>query len=67
MGRLDQKPVQTIFILRLFLFTAPALNAVLALCRVRFRDHLWGTLLGSLVPTATVVIMTDWVLSSLYA
>lgn len=66
-GRLDDKPIQTIVVLRLFLFTAPALNTVLALCRVRGRDHVVGTLLGSVMPTATVVIATDWILAYLYA
>lgn len=66
-SRLDERPVQTIVLLRTFLFTAPALNTVLALCRVRYGDHAWGTLLGSIFPTATVVIMTDWILSYFYA
>ena len=65
-SRLDNRPVQTVAVLRLFLFTAPALSAVLALSRVGGRDHVLGTLLGSIVPTATVVIMTDWLLSFVY-
>nr|WP_255612519.1 VTT domain-containing protein [Alcanivorax sp. 1008] len=64
--RLYEKPVQTIAILRLFLFTAPGLNTVLALSRVRGSDHLWGSLLGAIVPTAMVVMMTDWVLTYFY-
>ena len=67
MSRLDDRPVQSIIILRTFLFTAPALNTVLAMSRVSQRDHILGTLVGSILPTATVVIMTDWVLAYLYA
>ncbi len=66
-ARLDARPIQTIFVLRLFLYTAPALNTVLALCRVRLRDHVVGTVTGSAIPTAIVVIMTDWILSYFYS
>lgn len=67
MGHLDDRPIRTIAVLRIFLFTAPALNTVLALCRVRYRDHLCGTLLGSVLPTATMVVMTDGLLAYLYS
>lgn len=67
MNRLDDHPIQTIIILRMTLFTAPALNTVLALCRVRGSDHFWGTLIGSIMPALTVVILTDWVLAYFYS
>lgn len=65
--RLDDRPILTIIILRMFLYTAPGLNTVLALCRVRLRDHIWATLLGSFLPTLVVVVMTDMILSYFYA
>ena len=67
MNRLDNHPVQAVLVLRMVLFTAPALNTVLALSSVRGMDHVKGTLIGSVVPTASVVIFTDLVLSYFYA
>ena len=67
MNRLDGHPVQTIAVLRVFFFTAPVLNTVLALSRVRGVDHVWGSLLGAIIPTATMVILTDLVLAYFYS
>lgn len=67
MNRLDAHPIQSIVILRMSLFTAPVLNTVLALSRVRSIDHVLGTLLGSIMPALTVVVLTDWVLAYFYS
>ncbi len=67
MNRLDDYPLQTIMFLRLCLFTAPVLNTVLALSNVRGIDHVRGSLLGTIMPTATVVFLTDWLLTHFYS
>ena len=52
---LDAKPVQTVFILRLLLWMAPALNYALAMTRIRFRDYFIGSALGLILPIIGLV------------
>lgn len=66
LARLDTHPIQTIFLLRLLLFLAPALNYGLALTRVRYRDYLVGSALGLAIPLAVVAILFDWVLATFF-
>lgn len=57
LARLQQRPVLCMGILRVFMQTSPALNTLLALSGVRYRDYLVGALAGMWVPaivTATV-------------
>ena len=52
LARLDERPILTVALLRMFLWLAPALNYALALSRVRFRDYLVGSALGLVLPIA---------------
>ena len=61
--RLDQRPIRTVFILRLLLFLAPPLNYVLAMTNVRYRDYLIGSALGLVPGLLLVALLFDWVLS----
>ena len=60
LNQLDARPIRTVFMLRLVLWLAPALNYALALTNVRFRDYLIGSVLGLLIPLAGAAIMFDW-------
>jgi uncharacterized membrane protein YdjX (TVP38/TMEM64 family) len=60
-ARLDAHPVQSVFLLRLMFQTAPALNTVLALSGVGFRDYLLGTVLGLPLPIALYCVFIDTV------
>jgi uncharacterized membrane protein YdjX (TVP38/TMEM64 family) len=67
LARLDARPIQTVFLLRLLLFLAPALNYGLALTRVRYRDYLAGSALGLAIPLALVALLFDWVLRTFFS
>jgi uncharacterized membrane protein YdjX (TVP38/TMEM64 family) len=54
MLRLETRPIATVAVLRLVFFMLPALNYVLALTPVRFRDFVVGSALG-LVPGVALV------------
>lgn len=60
--KISRQPVMTIAFLRTFLWTAPALNYLLALTAVEQRHHMVGTLLGTLIPIVTIVLASDWFL-----
>lgn len=60
--KLSRQPVLTVAFLRTFLWTAPALNYMLALTSLQQRHHLIGTLLGTLAPIVTIVLASDWFL-----
>ncbi len=53
-GRLREEPLRTMAVLRVFMQMSPALNVVLALSGVRFRDYLLAACMGMWVP---VVVM----------
>ncbi len=57
---LDEHPMRTIMILRFFFWMAPALNYALAMSKVRYRDYLFGSALGLLVPIPLAVLFFDW-------
>lgn len=54
MMRLEERPIPTVTVLRLVFFMLPALNYLLALTPVRYRDFLVGSALG-LVPGVILV------------
>lgn len=62
MKAISRKPVVTVAFLRTFLWTAPALNYLLALTSVEQRQHLLGTLLGTFAPIIIIVLASDWFL-----
>src|SRR5207237_8156810 len=55
--RLAKNGLQTVLLLRLFLFMAPGTNWVLGISRLRFRDYAIGTMIGTL-PLA--VLLNCW-------
>ena len=63
LNRLDERPIRTVFILRILLFLAPPLNYALAMTNVRFRDYLVGSALGLVLPLLIITLLFDWVLS----
>ena len=60
LAHLDTRPIRTVFLLRLFLWLAPALNYALALTHVKYRDYLIGSALGLIVPVAGAALLFDW-------
>ena len=50
--KLDEKPVETIVILRLVLWASPFLNYVLAMTKVKSRDFIVGSTIGIIIPIA---------------
>lgn len=67
MARLEERPIRTVFLLRLLFFMAPPLNYALALSGVKFRDYFIGSTLGLIAPMIALVLAFDWVLSFLTA
>lgn len=51
-AHVDERPIQSVVLLRLMFQTLPALNYALALAGIRFRHYLIGTLLGLPLPIA---------------
>lgn len=65
LSRLDQQPIRTVFILRLFLWLAPPVNYVLALTPLRFSHYLIGSALGLVTPLAAAAVLFDWLITLL--
>jgi len=63
--RLDEKPMQSVFILRLLMQTNPALNYSLAMSGVGFKDYMIGSLLGLPIPILVYCLSFDFVMSVL--
>ncbi len=63
---LERHPVRTMVIARFFLSTAPGLNYGFALSSVSDRQHLIGTLIGTVVPVTSIVFFSDWLLLQLF-
>lgn len=59
LDRLDERPVRTIAVVRLFTWLSPPVNAALALSRVRFRDYAVGSTLGLLLPITVAAVLFD--------
>jgi uncharacterized membrane protein YdjX (TVP38/TMEM64 family) len=62
MARLEDRPIRTVFLLRLLFFMAPPLNYALALSGVKFRDYFIGSALGLIAPMIVMVLAFDWVI-----
>ena len=59
MSKLDEFPVKTVVVLRLLFFMAPAVNYMLALSSVNFKNFLVGTVVGLAVPLTVAVFFID--------
>lgn len=59
--QLLDRPVRTVFLLRLFLALFPPLNFALAVTGIRFRHYLLGSALGLIPPLAFATLWVDWV------
>jgi uncharacterized membrane protein YdjX (TVP38/TMEM64 family) len=62
---LDARPVTSIALLRILFQTMPALNYALALSRIKFRNYLFGTLLGLPLPIAVYCVFFDYIVKIL--
>lgn len=58
-ARLDARPVQSVFVLRLVFQTVPALNYALAMSGLKFRHYLLGTLAGLPLPILLYCLFFD--------
>jgi len=58
LSQLDNRPVRTVFVLRLLFWMAPPINYALALSSVPFCSYLLGTALGLLAPIAGLVLFS---------
>ena len=47
-GRLAKNGLQTVLLLRFFLFMAPVTNWIIGVSRLKFRDYVIGTMIGTL-------------------
>jgi uncharacterized membrane protein YdjX (TVP38/TMEM64 family) len=65
LGRLDARPIASIFLLRVLFQTAPALNYALAMSGVKFRQYLAATLLGLPLPIALYCLFFDYIAKGL--
>jgi len=65
LDRLQERPVVTVIVLRLFLWLAPTLNYVLALTDLRFRDYLIGSAIGLLPIMTAATLFFDWMFTRL--
>ena len=59
LAKLDENPVTTVAVLRLCFFLAPAMNYMLALSSVSFRDFMVGSIAGLVVPLTVAVFFID--------
>ena len=60
--KIGSRPVLAVALLRLIFQTAPVLNYALPMTAVRWRDHLFGSLLGLPAPVAVMAMLFDWLL-----
>ena len=60
LDRLEARPVQTVALLRTFLWLAPPLSYALASSRLRFRDHVVGSALGLFAPVLVAVLLSGY-------
>lgn len=63
---LDKHPVLAVFVLRLLMQTAPALNYALAMSGIKFRHYLTGTLIGLPIPIALYCLFFDYIATVLH-
>lgn len=60
LSRLETQPIRTVILLRMLLWLTPALNYVLAMSKVRFRDFMIGSAIGLVAPVVIAVLFFDW-------
>jgi uncharacterized membrane protein YdjX (TVP38/TMEM64 family) len=60
LSQLDRRPILSVFLLRMLMQTAPALNYALAMSGIRFKNYLIGTLLGLPIPIALYCLFFDY-------
>jgi uncharacterized membrane protein YdjX (TVP38/TMEM64 family) len=65
LGKLEERPITTIAILRCILWLNPALNYTLALSSVRYRDYLLGSVIGLIPPLLAAALAIDWIVANL--
>lgn len=56
-ARLEKNGLQTVLLLRLFLFMAPVTNWIIGVSRLRFQDYAIGTMIGTL---PVMVLLNYW-------
>ncbi|MCB9752291.1 MAG: TVP38/TMEM64 family protein [Myxococcales bacterium] len=61
LSHLDERPIQSVFLLRLVFIMAPGVNYGLALSKVRFRDYVIGSALGLIIPIAVSSWIIDYI------
>jgi len=57
LARLEEQPIRTVAVLRLFLWLAPALTYALALSRVKYRHYVAGSAIGLALPVAAAAAL----------
>jgi len=65
LAQLDGHPIRSVLCLRILFQTVPALNYVLAMSGVGFREYMLGTLLGLPLPIALYCLFFDFLASLL--
>ncbi|MFB6263118.1 MAG: TVP38/TMEM64 family protein [Bradymonadaceae bacterium] len=58
LDRLDDKPIRTVALLRVFFLVNPVVNTSLVLTEVRFRDYLLGSMAGFVIPLGVIAATT---------
>lgn len=61
--RLDERPVQTVLLLRVVTVMFPPVTTALALTKLRGRDHFIGSLLGMLLPITALIFAARFLVS----
>ncbi len=59
LDKLDDAPMRTTALLRLFFFLAPPVTYTLALSSIRFRDFFLGSMAGLVLPMTIIVLFYD--------
>lgn len=65
LDRLETQPIRTVAVLRVLFQMLPALNYGLAMSKVRFRDYLFGSVLGLVPVIAVIAASFDWIAARL--
>ena len=63
---LEKHPVRTVALLRCLISTAPGLNYGFAVSSITDRQHLFGTLIGTIIPVVSIVWVSDWLAMRLF-
>ncbi len=65
-SNLDKNPISSIALLRLIFQTAPPLNYALAMSDIRFRNYLFGTLIGLHIPIFVYCYFFEFFLENVF-